>query len=184
MGYYVNSFHTLHTASVDCGHPGNVTNGTVVVSEGTKLRATAKYTCDEGFIPNGTQSRTCGSDGRWSGTTPICAGETLSLLKIPHTCMLVMLTVIKCNASQLEMLCNHAVLKTCPQPDIEHGSVKVTRFSTTNFVDYTCDVGYEMRGWRHRDCDLFTGEWDRPAPTCEECKLFKCSPQVYLQGIT
>ena len=74
----------LRTASVDCGYPGNVTNGTVDVFEGTKLnpRATVWYTCDEGFILNGSWSRTCGSDGRWSGTTPTCQGETL--FEIPH----------------------------------------------------------------------------------------------------
>ena len=69
------------------------------------------------------------------------------------------------------MLCNHTVLKTCPQPDIEHGSVEVIRFSTWQSAYYTCDVGYEMRGSWYRDCDLFTGEWDGTAPTCEECKL-------------
>ena len=83
------------------------------------------------------------------------------------------------------MLRNHTVPKTCPQPEVEHGSVKVTRFSTSiYFARYTCDVGYEMRGWSYRDCNLLTGEWERTAPTCVECKLFKCSPQVYLQGIT
>ena len=82
MGYYVNSFYTLRTASVDCGHLGNIINGTVDVSQGTKLYATVRYTCDEGFIRNGSRSRTCRSDGRWSGTTPTCEGETL--LKIQH----------------------------------------------------------------------------------------------------
>ena len=73
----INLFHTLHIASVDCGHPGNVTNGTVDVSKGTKLHATAWYTCDKGFTYNGTRRRTCGSDGRWSGATPTCGGQTL-----------------------------------------------------------------------------------------------------------
>ena len=76
MGYYVKLSHTIHTAFVDCGHPGNVTNGTVDVSEGTKLHATARYTCDEGTIINGRQSIICGSNGRWSGTTPTCEGAT------------------------------------------------------------------------------------------------------------
>ena len=82
------------------------------------------------------------------------------------------------------MLHNHTVPKTCPQPDIEHGSVEVTRFSSAYYAKYTCNVGYEMRGWLYRDCNLFTGEWDGTAPTCEECKLMKCSLQMYLQGIT
>ena len=82
------------------------------------------------------------------------------------------------------MLRNHTVLKICPQPEVEHGSVKVTQSFTSYYARYTCNVGYEMRGWWHRDCNLLTGEWDRTAPTCEECKRFKCFPQVYLQGIT
>ena len=77
MVYYGNSFYTLCTASVDCGHPGNITNGTADVSKGTKVSAIVWYTCDEGFIHKGTKSRTCGSDGRWSWTTPTCEGEPL-----------------------------------------------------------------------------------------------------------
>ena len=82
------------------------------------------------------------------------------------------------------MLCNHTVPKTCPQPDIEHGSVEVSQSYNWYYARYTCNVGFEMRGGLQRDCNLLTGEWDGTAPTCEECKLFKCSPQVYLQGIT
>ena len=77
-----NIFNTLCTVLFDCGHPGNVTNGTVDISNGTELHATVWYTCDEEFILNGSRSRTCGSDDRWSGTTPTCEGETLP--KIPH----------------------------------------------------------------------------------------------------
>ena len=69
------------------------------------------------------------------------------------------------------MLHNHIVLMTCPQPDIEHGSVKVTKSSPKwHYARYTCDVGYERRGELYRDCDFLTGEWEEPAPTCEECK--------------
>ena len=82
-----------------------------------------------------------------------------------------------------------AAIKKCPNPeDIDHGSVRVVDrigFSTHQlYASYGCDRGHELRGQSRRNCDLFTGEWDGPAPTCEECKLFKCSPQVYLQGIT
>ena len=82
------------------------------------------------------------------------------------------------------MLRNHTVIKTCPQPNIGHGSVEVAWFFTVYYATYTCDVGYELRGISYRVCDPLTEEWERTAPTCEESKLFKCSPQVYLQGIT
>ena len=74
------------------------------------------------------------------------------------------------------MLSNHTELKTCPKLDIKHGSVEVRTETFSSYATYTCDVGYEMRGWWYRDCDLLTGEWDGTAPTCEECKLLECSP--------
>ena len=32
----------------------------------------ATYTCDPGFILDGESTRTCGSDGTWSGMAPTC----------------------------------------------------------------------------------------------------------------
>ena len=62
------------TASVDCGHPGNIQNGTVDISEGTKLDARVYYTCDRGYRLNGLSSRTCRYDGLWNGQDPTCEG--------------------------------------------------------------------------------------------------------------
>jgi hypothetical protein len=56
----------------DCGHPGEITNGTVNVSEGTKVNATIQYTCIRRYSLNGPSSRTCGLDGQWTGVTPTC----------------------------------------------------------------------------------------------------------------
>ena len=65
-------------------------------------------------------------------------------------------------------------IKRCPNPeDIDHGSVTVVEFRHLPqlFVRYRCDSGHVLRGQSRRDCDLFTGEWEGPPPTCEECKL-------------
>ena len=43
-----------------------------VVWTGLTPDSTATYTCDEGFELNGTQTRTCQSDGTWSGDPPTC----------------------------------------------------------------------------------------------------------------
>ena len=32
----------------------------------------ATYICDTGYTLNGETTRTCGSDGVWSGSTPVC----------------------------------------------------------------------------------------------------------------
>ncbi len=32
----------------------------------------ATYTCATGYTLNGGSTRTCGSDGMWSGSSPVC----------------------------------------------------------------------------------------------------------------
>ena len=59
---------------VDCGHPGNVTNGTVHASE-TTIGKSIRYRCDVGYILNGSYWRTCQSNGTWSGLKPTCEGD-------------------------------------------------------------------------------------------------------------
>ena len=67
-----------------------------------------------------------------------------------------------------------AAIKRCPYPEhIDHGLVSEGGLHVTNvqYARYSCDRGYALRGQSRRDCDLLTGEWEGPAPTCEECKL-------------
>ena len=59
---------------VDCGHPGNITNGRVHVYE-SGFKKIIRYSCNEGYILNGSSSRTCQSNGTWSGLKPTCEGE-------------------------------------------------------------------------------------------------------------
>ena len=54
-----------------CSSLTNPANGQVVVS-GLTPGSTATYSCDEGFALNGTQNRTCQSDGTWSDVAPTC----------------------------------------------------------------------------------------------------------------
>ena len=61
-----------------------------------------------------------------------------------------------------------AAIKRCPNPeDIDHGSVRVFG----SYAWYRCDRGHALRGQSMRYCDLLTGEWEEPAPTCEGCEL-------------
>jgi CUB/sushi domain-containing protein len=63
---------TCKKSNIDCGHPGNFTNGVITLFEGTKLRATIKYTCNSIYKLNGPSHRTCGLNGEWTGVTPTC----------------------------------------------------------------------------------------------------------------
>ena len=60
---------------MDCGNPGEIANGRVDVSNGTKLGARANYECDTGYTLNGKEYRVCGFDGDWKGRIPACAGK-------------------------------------------------------------------------------------------------------------
>ena len=59
---------------VDCGHPGDIANGTVLVYETTPGER-IYYDCVVGYFLNGSSPRTCQSNGTWSGLKPTCEGE-------------------------------------------------------------------------------------------------------------
>ena len=49
------------------------TNGLISGGEGEQpVGSTASYSCDEGYSLEGSQQRTCRSDGLWSGMEPTC----------------------------------------------------------------------------------------------------------------
>ena len=53
-----------------------LSNGMISYNMGTILVDTvATYTCDTGYTLNGGSTRTCGSDGVWSGSDPTCQGK-------------------------------------------------------------------------------------------------------------
>lgn len=62
-----------HTLIVDgCGYLDLPENGQVILS-GMNVGSIATYSCNSGFEVTGKYpTRTCQSDGRWSGTAPVC----------------------------------------------------------------------------------------------------------------
>ncbi len=56
---------------VDCYSPPGISWGTVSQT-GTTYGSTATYSCSTGWSLSGAPTRTCGGDGYWSGTLPIC----------------------------------------------------------------------------------------------------------------
>jgi len=57
---------------IDCGALTNPTNGTVATPNGTGYGSTATYACSGDYGVVGATTRTCGSDGTWSGSEPTC----------------------------------------------------------------------------------------------------------------
>ena len=55
----------------DCSSLPNPDNGLISIS-GTTSGSIATYSCDNGCTRRGSQTRTCQSDGTWSGNAPTC----------------------------------------------------------------------------------------------------------------
>ena len=59
---------------VNCGSLVNPDNGQVDTASGTIFGRLATYTCDTGYTLSGSKTRTCGADGMWMPSKPLCEG--------------------------------------------------------------------------------------------------------------
>ena len=73
------SFLCVFLAVVTCPSLPVPSSGAVVYSspgpDSYEVGATAMYSCNTGYGISGDQTRTCGSDGTWSGTGTFCVGQ-------------------------------------------------------------------------------------------------------------
>ena len=79
-------FHLLPNTlfpDVDCGDPGTPTNGQRTLSS-TTYTSVVTYTCDAVYTLQGSNTRTCQSNGEWSGSVPQCLCEFL-LIRVACT---------------------------------------------------------------------------------------------------
>ena len=66
----------VSSPAVDCGDPGNLTNGRRILSS-TTYNSVVGYTCDVGYTLQGSMRRTCLFNEQWSGSLPQCLREHL-----------------------------------------------------------------------------------------------------------
>ncbi len=69
----------LTVAATECTDlPTPTMGGSVSYNMGTvdsrPVNTVATYTCTSGYTLSGDTTRTCGSDGQWSGSAPTCQG--------------------------------------------------------------------------------------------------------------
>ncbi|XP_064386974.1 sushi, von Willebrand factor type A, EGF and pentraxin domain-containing protein 1-like [Halichondria panicea] len=71
-----------------CSDLTALTNGMIGYNMGTvspkPVGTVATYTCNPGYILNGGTTRTCGSDGVWSESVPVCQPICSDLLSLPN----------------------------------------------------------------------------------------------------
>ncbi|XP_038067159.1 sushi, von Willebrand factor type A, EGF and pentraxin domain-containing protein 1-like [Patiria miniata] len=154
-----------------------ITNGSVAV-----------YTCDEGYVINGTSNLTCTESSTWNHSPPECRPVTCPvpsiqngtaafsghqyLDKVSYNCdrgfRLEGDTEQNCLANATwsgeTPLCK---LISCGVPDsTENGFVTETEIFYEGEVTYTCRAGYQLQGTPTRSC-LSSGILSGETPVCE-----------------
>ena len=75
MGFYypLETFQSceISLAAIQCDRLSDIRNGRVDLT-GTSVGSTATYSCNQGFALIGGATRTCQSNGEWSGEEPFC----------------------------------------------------------------------------------------------------------------
>ena len=66
--------------AIDCGVLTDPSNGAVDTSSGTTFMMTATYTCNDGYMRIGSESRTCGSDRNWTPEAPTCERKLVIII--------------------------------------------------------------------------------------------------------
>ena len=61
----------VHNIAVDCGAPPAPENGDASADD-TTLGNIATQSCDDGYILQGVEERTCQTNGQWSDEVAVC----------------------------------------------------------------------------------------------------------------
>ncbi|XP_012682924.2 beta-2-glycoprotein 1 [Clupea harengus] len=74
---------TFKCAPKSCPPPDDIAHGKAEFPD-IVFTSTINYTCDEGYILNGTTTSSCMHDGKWSHPPPVCESVTCGLPPIPN----------------------------------------------------------------------------------------------------
>lgn len=172
---------------VRCSVPGYFLNGGIKGTDFT-YGAQITYGCLEGYLLVGERSRTCGANGRWEGTEPLCkritcpnddvlangyiegrdhSYQAVRLYRCMRGYRLVGDSRRTCQSDgqwsgrQVECLIVSCGLPE--RPDNGYASVNHTTYESV--AEHRCDKGYELYGDKYRMCD-HNGWWTGFVPTC------------------
>ena len=100
----LNLFCTSHLV-FGCDDPGTPTNGQRTVSRSSEAYYVT-YTCDEGYILQGTHIRHCLSNGQWTGSRPRCHGMSVNHQLWDFSCNTICSNLFSCpNLESLQLSC-------------------------------------------------------------------------------
>ena len=96
----------VHT-SVQCPSLINPNNGMINCSLGDdgvlSYEDTCSFICNTGYELTGSDTRTCQSDGSWSGSDPVCRRGSVAIT-FSIVCILIEITLFQCPVHPLLIL--------------------------------------------------------------------------------
>ncbi|XP_076368032.1 sushi, von Willebrand factor type A, EGF and pentraxin domain-containing protein 1-like isoform X3 [Tachypleus tridentatus] len=187
----------------NCGTPDRKENATVL-EENFMVGQKVTYACPTGNMLVGNKTRTCASDGFWTGSAPSCKYvDCGSLSSIEHgkveypeartnfnatahyVCdqnyTLVGEKVRTCSSDGIwdgeEAKC---LFNQCPELEAPpNGFLEVTGQTAGSQAKYSCEKSYKLVGNQVRKCEL-GGKWTDSAP---QCKFIDCGkPEPVAHG--
>ncbi|KAJ7383495.1 hypothetical protein OS493_027659 [Desmophyllum pertusum] len=178
----------------DCGALSIPLNGSIAVRV-TTFPNEATFSCDEGFLLNGSTVRRCQSGGSWSGIQPSCEAIDCGPLSAPmngsssgDSTVFPNSVLFKCDPG---FLLNGSSRRTCQSNGTWNGLTTVcvakdcgplavpTNGSSTgdltifpNKIVFGCDEGFNLRGSYNRHCQA-NGTWSGNETLCQ---AVNCGP--------
>lgn len=148
--------HSISQPALDCGRLIPPNNGDIKYI-GTGFGAVARYSCFPEYKLVGDVSRTCRSNGDWSGQSAICVlgNEFKAVVSI----LIPSLHLVSPTSPPLPSL-------GCGDPGTPANGRKVGEsYTVGSVVYYECDTGFRLDGPQSRLC-RFDGLWSDSLPSC------------------
>ncbi|KAI8510944.1 hypothetical protein Bbelb_118600 [Branchiostoma belcheri] len=169
----------------DCNARPAPANGAVSPTGAVSYPNGVTFTCNTGYILNGTADTTCTADGTWSNPVPTCTangavsptGPVSYPNGVTFTCnpgyTLNGAATPTCQAdgtwSNPEPTC--APIQCPPRTAPDNGAVSPTGpIIYEEGVEFSCDQGYVLNGAATATCTA-DGTWSHPVPTCSRRQL-------------
>ncbi|XP_065179367.1 sushi, von Willebrand factor type A, EGF and pentraxin domain-containing protein 1-like [Sycon ciliatum] len=179
---------------IRCTDPGMPANG-ARIGDDFNAGSMVSFTCDRGYMLQGSPTIDCLMTGRWSDPVPVCVvmvcgdpGRPENGFRNMDGNVLNSVTRFECNPGytlngpperrclpptpgasvlQWDQRVPECVPVQCPNPGMPaNGARQGNNFLFMGVVSFTCDTGYMLRGAPSLLC-LASGDWSQPRPTCD-----------------
>ena len=152
---------TLVYIGVDCGYLGAIQNGDLQYMDDTRFGSYAVYTCNDGYLLEGSGQLRCNVMGQWTDQPPTCTSRSPVRGSSLNT---------QCNCTVFYI--NTVVADCGPLNTPTNGSLVTSNDTTYKAIAlYGCDTGFTLKGCALRTCTYNSSrssiEWSEAEPYCE-----------------